>query len=523
MSKSVSIDNSKANPAEWLRTYPDVMIGAGLALLTVLARLPFQSQVLYHWDSVNFAFALDRFDIEAGQPHVPGYILYVLLGQMVNALVGDPQTTLVLISVIASALAVAALYLLGRDLFSRATGLAAALLLASSPLFWFYGEIALPHTLDTLMVVLSVWLLYRIMKGDRTLVWPAAVALGVAGGLRPQTLLFLAPLALFAGRKLDLKRAVGGVAVLGVVCLAWFIPLVMNVGGLDRYSAIMGAYTASFNFLDSSAGLARNLRKLVMYTLYGGLAALLPAVVYAVAWLRRLRPATLARRERFWFLVIAAGPSLLFYTVVHMGQQGLIFVYLPALLLAGAEGLRRLTAKADAKRFTALLAVLIAANAAIFLLAPTYPLGEDSFKLLTWRTVQDNDAYYRSRFDAIQASFSPENTVVMASNWRHVQYYLPGYRRVADDIAGAWAEIASAPLQNTSYALTAEDISVLPDAERPATVILFDPELANYAQNRDALDRLDLADGDSLYSLTLDEGDVLRIDIEGIRLERPAS
>jgi len=143
--------NSNDNPLD--RT--DLLYGLGLFLLTVLSRIPFRSRILYHWDSVNLAFAMQKLDVAAEQPQPPGYILYVWLARLVDALLHDPQTSMVLLSILASGLAVVALYRLGRALFDERTGLAAALFLASSPLFWFYGEIALPHTVDALFVILA--------------------------------------------------------------------------------------------------------------------------------------------------------------------------------------------------------------------------------------------------------------------------------------------------------------------------------------------------------------------------------
>jgi len=151
-------------------------IAIGLFLATILTRLPFQSAILYHWDSVNFAYAIvGEFDVANGQPHAPGYILYVMLAHAINLLFNDPQTTLVAISITASGLATAALYRLGVEMFDQATGLIAAGLLMTSPLTWFYGEVALPHTLDLAMVVLVAWALYRAMRGESRQVWLAAI------------------------------------------------------------------------------------------------------------------------------------------------------------------------------------------------------------------------------------------------------------------------------------------------------------------------------------------------------------
>ena len=157
-----------------------------------MSRLPFCSQIMYHWDCVNFAMALEEFNLSKEQPHPPGYILYVYLGRLANLVVPDRVKVLILISVVSSALAVVALFYLGRAIFSRRVGVISALLLASSPLFWFYGEVSLPHPLDAFLITLSAWWLYRVMAGEHRYVIPTAVWLAVAGCFRQQTMVLMA-------------------------------------------------------------------------------------------------------------------------------------------------------------------------------------------------------------------------------------------------------------------------------------------------------------------------------------------
>ena len=184
----------------------DVWIVMGLLAISLLSRVPFRSQILYHWDSVNFAYAMREFSVAKEQPQPPGYIVYVWLCRLVDLLFGDPQTTMVWISIVASTLAVVALFYLGRSMFDCQTGLLAALFLATSPLFWFYGEIALPHSLDMLLVIVGIWWLYETMRGQPRYLYPAVVVMAIAGGVRQQTLVFLAPLILYALRRESWKR-----------------------------------------------------------------------------------------------------------------------------------------------------------------------------------------------------------------------------------------------------------------------------------------------------------------------------
>jgi hypothetical protein len=534
------------------RTANDVEIWSGmldservrlalLFLLGVLSRLPFTSQILYHWDSVNFALALHHFDVAVDQPHIPGYILYVLLGRLVSYAVGDPQVTLVGISVVSSGLAVAALYILGRAVFSRGTGLMAALFLAASPLFWFYGEIALPHSLDTLVVILVVWMLYQVMQGDPLLgperslpeaqrkgsphrgrgeVWLvllAAVTLAVAGGLRPQTQVFLMPLALLVAWRLNRRQVLLAVVVMGIVDLLWFVPLMWSVGGLFRYFKIFSAFAGRFNetssvFSAGAAGLQRNLRKLGMYTLYAGGLAFIPAIGYGL--LRARGMLGLLQRRRLWFLFLWTAPSILYYAFVHMGQQGLVFVFLPALLLIGAESLRRLAGSRQAVQW-GVTGGLVAVQATIFLAFPTYPLGGDRFKILTWQTIRQHDRYYQERLELVHHEFPPDQTLIIGTNWRHLEYYLSDYPLIRLSVTPE-GELGEGEVMHTR-----DEVEIYSPAGllgRPASsdaasyLVLFDDGLPAFLDMRERVLQTPLPGGGELMYLVLNPGERVYVD-----------
>jgi 4-amino-4-deoxy-L-arabinose transferase-like glycosyltransferase len=492
---------------------------AALFLGTVLSRFPFRSQVLYHWDAVNFAFAMQRFDVAVEQPQPPGYIAYVWCCRLVDYLFHDPQTTMVWLSIVGSGLAVVAMYLLGRVMFGRWTGLVAALFLASSPLFWFYGEIALPHALDTFLVLLSAWLLYEVLLGRVWALVPAAVSLAVAGGVRQQTPVFLMLLALFAGvrflRRVGWRRGYrwglpAGV-FFGILCTLWFLPLINSVGGLVSYREIADNYSNRF-YVGSSVfhgagmwGLSRNLRKLGMYTLYGWSVGLLPLAVYGLVrlWRRQL----VVRWERALFLLAWVFPSLCFYTLIHMGQQGLVFVFLPVLLLVSARALVRLAEGRGRAALAAGLALLVVVNAALFVALPEYPLGRERFKVLSWDTLCNNDAYYQERFDAIREHFPAESTVIIAVRWRHVEWYLPEYVYLPFAIVGKWEMDAGSALHTgrDERLLTVSELGLRPDDGGQVAVILFDPELRSFNLSSAQVTRVALRGTGGLDIMTLTE------------------
>src|SRR5262245_23792027 len=226
-----------------LLPFADVGIGLLLALVTLASRWPYRARMLYNWDAVQFALALREFDVAKHQPHPPGYLLYVGLGRLVNATIGDASQAYVALAMLFSAATTFVVYWLARALHGRTTALAAALLLAVSPLFWFYGSVGLTYAGEAFGASLVALLARGARRGRVAQLYWGAVVLGLVGGLRQSVLVLLFPLwlaAAMSGMRADARRArrvVGAVAVLGATVLAWFLPLVWLSGGLSAYLA----------------------------------------------------------------------------------------------------------------------------------------------------------------------------------------------------------------------------------------------------------------------------------------------
>jgi len=513
----------------------DILYGVGLFLLTVLSRIPFRSRILYHWDSVNFAFAMRKFDVAAEQPQPPGYIVYVWLCRLADTLFHEPQTTMVWIAIVSSGLAIVTMYLLGRAMFDRRVGVVGAVLLLSSPLYWFYGEIALPHALDLFLVILSAWLLYEAAQGRWPYLLAAAASLAVAGGVRQQTPVFLGLLLLFslvgffrqARWSAGLRWTALSVVVGGLLCAGWFFPLIASAGGLDRYLQVMNDFSSRFNITTSlfmgagSFGLTRNLRKLGMYTLYGWGIALVPFGLWILTHLARHRDRV--DWSRVLFVVAWLLPALFFYTIIHMGQQGLVFVFLPALLLISSVGIVRLLETPGRKALSLGVMGMALLNALVFVASPEYPFGSGSLKVLSWDTLRNNDTYFSDRFDVIRDRFLPDSTAIVADRWRHVEWYLPEYELLPFSIISKWELGAGSALDTgrRQHNLTAADLGLGVNAQGETDVILFDEALTHFNASSDEARFLTLANGATLSYLSLRPGDQLRYDPDRLGLLHP--
>lgn len=94
----------------------------------------------------------------------------------------------------------------------------------------------------------------------------------------------------------------------------------------------------------------------------------------------------------------------------------------------------------------------------------------------------------QSRIDAIRSTYAPDQAVIIAAQWRHVEYYLPEYKTIRFGVVNRWEREGGLPIarpdESIEYHLS--DLGLNPQG---ASVILFDPELVDLAEDPSAIDR----------------------------------
>ena len=440
----------------------DLVLALGLAAVTLVSRWPYRARMLYNWDAVQFALALHEFDIAKHQPHPPGYLLYVALGRLLNASLGDPTLAYVALAMLFSAGTTFVLYGLARRLYDRATAVAAAALLAVSPLFWFYGSVGLTYAGEACAASVVAWFAYGTLTGSvRHLYW-GALALGLAGGMRPSVLVLLLPLWLACaviGIEAWRRRLIAG-SILLVAVLAWLLPMLWLTGGPAAYLAastqLYGSVLLPTSVLGGSLEITlAQLRYLLESTLVG--LGPLSLIALALPWY--------ARREGWrvpeWFLLAWMLPAGVFYTLIHFGQAGYVLTFLPALVVllsrvlvravaAGSERLRRPNWRWALT--TAAMLPLLLINTGFFVSARPLPRefnnrGGDAW---VWRArdefhdwimsrtaaaLREHEAVIRTYVETIRAVYDPSDTALVTElgnprsyPWlRHAMFYMPEY------------------------------------------------------------------------------------------------
>ena len=161
----------------------DLLLPWAVALATLVARLATAAAGPTDWDSSQYLAAVSHFDVTHGRPQPPGYWLYVVAGRLVHATGLGTVESLVLVAAVASAAGAGLTVVAGRDLGGRWVGLAAGLLVATSPFVWFDGSIVATYSFDLVIAPLLIILAWRARPHS----WHGAgalVALAVAAGFR---------------------------------------------------------------------------------------------------------------------------------------------------------------------------------------------------------------------------------------------------------------------------------------------------------------------------------------------------
>jgi hypothetical protein len=439
----------------------------------LLTRLPFAAQRMWDHDSIQFALGVERFNLAAHHPHPPGYPLYIALLKLLTHLGIDSLHGMVGITILVSALGAGLMVPLVARLAAEASpeagasaawaaGVLAAALFVFNPILWFYGELPLVYAVEGGLAVAVAWSAFRMDEGSSAF-FVACAVYAVVGGLRPTTMVLLAPLFLFgvvrAWRRGQLTpgRLVAGAVLVVAIVLAWFVPLCRAAGGFAAYQAISREHfqtllpATSIVYGAGWPALRHNLEILVKWAIQGVFPG---GVALVLAWI--VRPALAATGVRrlvraLPWLLIWAVPPMAFFALFHITKAGYTLIHLPALLVMIA--LLVPLAPKGSERPERWTPMAIAVVAAALIGGGLFLFGQDrrSDQAKWWAIVRNEFnqgalSTYERDLDALVAwvhQYPSESTVLGTVElsgtgaasaegflypWqRHLQWYLPRY------------------------------------------------------------------------------------------------
>ncbi len=530
---------------------------AALALY-LLSRVPFFPDYPISFDALNYMRALEHMDVRLHQPQPPGYPLYILLGRAFLWVSGDPHRALLWLSALSGALAGWALYALGKCIYGQRAGLLAAFFLLSAPTVWFQSEVAAPYTLDLLASIGIALLAWETMQGEgKATPWLLSAALGLSGAFRPQTMVFLAPLAAFALWKRGFRTLLGGGLVAGAVFTLGFVPIVTASGGWEGYRSALGHITEIPAWgqarLEGGSRLLRN-ALIVLRLTFGAMSEplWLLALLGAAATLRRPHaahhrtsgthvlhphaahhrtsgthvphPHTAHRTSHSLVFLLWVLPAWGVYVLLWPGNRGTILVSMAPFYLLAAWGAERLIQRRAALGWAVSLAVVIW-QVALFAFLPQQPFGEAWRRYDNAETIRWKEAYYRNRIEAV-SRLPAEGTLVYAVEFRHLQTYLPQYHTFSPPIfdpQGSGRAVAIVEIREGEQIVhrdPALETLIPPETRR---ILLFDlPAEALHAPPA-WVSSLPVSDAPPLVLLTLPQNARPRWQADGIWVEVPSS
>jgi hypothetical protein len=431
----------------------DWLAAAILFAVSLALRVPFRSHFAYHWDSAQFALAIEHFDVSLSLPHRPGYFVFIMLGRIVNVFVGDPHTSLMWVNMVSGAALVALGYLLGAALFGRDCGWVAGGILTTSPLCWFQSEVVFSTLLDSALVVGTILVCWRAIRRGGIWGWVFAVGamLALEAGVRQQTTPMLCPVWLYTFWKLPRPRwrkfAVG-VLVAGVLGAAWFVPMVQLSGGLGVYLRLYPERVRMDAPLTPFGGggfgvVVRNLAFVVACCWIGLLGAGVLAGAEFLSWLTGKadkRTAIASRREQLQFLAWWIVPMLIFGIVVITVMPGYVLCYFPGLAILAGLALCRLVGRIDCglggqgrRGLLTVVGGITVINVAVFALSPQGGTWWRADLPMMAADLRAHDRQLERWFQAIRDRFRPDEAVICHHGqsyffgFRQFQYYLPEY------------------------------------------------------------------------------------------------
>lgn len=427
----------------------DRLLALVLGLATAASRLPFVTTRLWEWDSVLYARALEQGfhvdDVLAGsRPHPPGYLFYVASAGLVHALGADSNAALVAVSVLASGIAAAALYLVCRRFTDRVASALLALAFAASPLAWLHGEVAMPYVLlAPLGAILAATFLAGRGTGARRLAL-SSLLFGVLAGFRQDVLLFFAPMWLWCLWPASWRARALALGALAVGCAAWFVPSAALSGGPAEYvgKVVRQLVSASGSSPGSERDVALNLA-VTFASLWWALLLLAPVVL--VLLLARVIPRRHGDPRLGAFFALWLVPPFLFDVFVHIGEWGLALWLVPGLYALLAWLAAPILAGRARSAALAVLALSLAAGAGAFV------LGDDP--VFSAASLRGHDRATAAKVASIGQI--PDAVVVASAEVLVARYYLPGVTVWYDDERSA---------RRYERRL-----------DRPATLVLYEP------------------------------------------------
>lgn len=479
-----------------------LLLFAGATLTAVILRLPFATEVPASWDSVQFVLGILDFDIVHHQPHPPGYFLYIMIARVLHVAGLSPYDALVVLSITAGAGTAGVLAVWAARIFGPRAGELAAGLVILSPMAVHYSTRGDTYALSGFFATLVGYLCWRVLTRQHEALWPSAIALALAGGIRPTDAVFLFPLWLWCAWRKQGKTVAANIALIALITAIWAIPMIVLAGGITPYreaSSQLSGWVASAMPLANPGNIGQ-FAKIFIAGAVSLMGTAWPAVL-----LTGLNAFSEPRRKTLTFLCLWTLPGLAMFLLVHLGQSGYLMMMLPAITLLVVAGIIQIDERLGRDRLVIFLIAVVLVNGLLIWTRVHKPALRD-------RRLMKESKQVLGRFD------SDETAVICAFrgfaetvgegkhderdlDFRQAMYAAPHLRVYAFPLSGRrW--MGGAP--NFGYHLDSGVVRAPVKLNGINTLLLLDEVLLQYLPESARWERLMKYDASKVYRVPVD-------------------
>ncbi|MDO8674270.1 MAG: hypothetical protein Q7O66_22910, partial [Dehalococcoidia bacterium] len=196
------------------------------------------------------------------------------------------------------------------------------------------------------------------------------------------------------------------------------------------------------------------------------------------------------------FFLVWVTPMVAFYTIIHIGDPGYVFTFLPAIIVLLGAFLARPalanTLRCNNAAGSVVSAAVILANAGVFLFHP---------RPMTAQGIGQNDRDYREKIEFIQTQVEPGSTILLSyDSYKHLLYYLPEYRQ------SIWVDI---------FADAGGQVRIPAGVK---SILLVDARLAAIDKSQPLTRELRLPSGGKMYLIAATAGQTLTVGGKSIEI-----
>lgn len=398
-----------------------------------LSRFLLLPKMQTHVDSASYTLALINYNLQQETPAPPGYPLYFAFAKLIMLAVGDPYTSLLLVSALFSGAGAVVFYLFGKIWANKTLGIIAATLFLSSPTFYFFGLTAYVYLVNAVMTTIVALLVFLIISKGKQYSLLLGVVYALSLGARPQEVITTFPLFLYGIILLKKNERIKSVAIFLFVSLFWLVPFIFIVGGPHAYYEQLTHAAATALPSPNIILFIANRFKLAsgfFLTFGAGVVFILLYFLRTLLYHLKKRNILFASKEKVTFFAVWALPSLLFNLFIRSDHAGYQTGYLTCGIFLLAVIIWKIF-KNKQRLLVGIAAFICLVNLFLFFYNrdPEYrlPYRQTSFH---YSDLQRNDFELSEKISFVKKNFLPSNTLILVSYvfWRQYSYYLPEYK-----------------------------------------------------------------------------------------------